>query len=83
MKCLDCSKELGDKYVPYIRIVGNLSSIDGVCIECSEKYNSYKNHDGKVRDFCEKCGEKFLAEDLKEITIKKTKVLVCLRCLDE
>ena len=82
MNCKDCNTELGDKFVPYDTHVGQFHLVGGVCIDCADKYNSYKHHDGKNRDFCEKCGEKFLSEDLIEVTIKKQKMLVCPRCRD-
>lgn len=83
MNCRDCDKPLTDKFVKYTKIIGGLQSLEGVCLECSDKYNAYKHHDGKIRDFCEKCGEKFLTEDLTEVMIKKQKTIVCLRCMDE
>ena len=84
MNCRDCNKELADKFVKYTTFVGPLQVLEGVCPECAEKnYNDYKNSDGKVRDFCEKCGEKFLTEDLTEVMIKKQKTLVCPRCRED
>jgi len=84
MNCRDCNKELGEKFIKYTRIVGTLCDESGVCVECAEaNYNSYKKHDGKIRDFCEKCGEKFLQEDLSEIVIKKLKTIVCNRCRED
>jgi predicted amidophosphoribosyltransferase len=82
MNCRDCNQPLSDKYIPYTKFVGTLQVLEGICFDCSDKYNTYKHHDGKNRDFCEKCGEKFLSEDLSEVTIKKQKMLVCPRCRD-
>ena len=82
MNCRDCDQPLTGKFIPYTKLVGTLQSLEGICMDCADKYNSYKYHDGKNRDFCEKCGEKFLSEDLTEVTIKKQKMLVCQRCRD-
>lgn len=83
MKCHDCNQEIIGKSIKLTRLIGGLTDNCLLCQDCAEKFNSYKNHDGKVRDFCEKCGEKFLTEDLTEVMIKKTKTIVCPRCMDE
>ena len=84
MNCRDCNTVLGDKFVKYSILKGGLELLEGVCFQCAEgKYNDYKKSDGRVRDFCEKCGEKFLQEDLTEVMIKKVKTLVCPRCSED
>lgn len=80
MNCKDCNKELGDKFIKFDTHVGQFHLAGGVCFECAEKYNAFKYTDGKVRDFCEKCGEKFLVEDLVEISTKRGKLILCSRC---
>lgn len=83
MKCRDCNCKLNDKYIPFTIHTGSLALLEGICLDCGDKYNSYKHHDGKERDFCEKCGEKFLTEDLSEVIIKKIATKVCPRCREE
>ena len=83
MKCYDCNQEIIGKTIKLTRHVGGLTDNCLLCQDCAEKFNSYKNHDGKVFSFCMKCCGKFLTEELVEVTIKKEKLMVCQYCKDE
>jgi DNA-directed RNA polymerase subunit RPC12/RpoP len=77
MSCRDCGKEIIEKKVTHQNVLGEITY---VCQDCVQNYNTFLKHDGKDRDFCEKCGNKFLREDLFETTFKKVKMLVCRNC---
>lgn len=83
MKCYDCNQEITGKSIKYTKFVGVLADENLLCVPCAEKYNLYKNHDGKDRSHCMNCCEKFLTEELIEVTIKKEKLWVCETCKEE
>lgn len=81
MRCYDCFKEIVGKSIKLTRIVGSLEDNCLLCVECAEKFNSYKNHNANL-SHCMKCCGKFLNSELVEITIKKEKLTVCGYCKD-
>ena len=70
MKCYDCNQEIIGKTIKLTRHVGGLTDNCLLCQDCAEKFNSYKNHDGKDRSFCMKCCGKFLTEEWRVGNLK-------------
>lgn len=82
MKCRDCKKELGEKYVKYQVFVGHLTLEEGVCTECADVYNTYKHYNADL-EFCDNCGNKTDKYTLREFKKKKDVLKVCRQCFDQ